>query len=273
MASSSASLRRSHGSSGASSRHSHPHSNSHSRGSNSRSRSFTHDDNADPNMPSISIDTLVNHLLVAKRSLSSMTLVLRANEIATAARQSHEDVAILAAQAGFLRTSILDQAAILVRVRRSLQGTYDWGKKDFKKLVKSMDLADGELGHTMEMLQSTSVESVFRPKGEERRTLLDFIDEGGVHGMRETMKKSIQELQVGKAIPSYRGPLLTWRRQFSSRLTETCSVSIPTFAASKRSSSMLRACHATPATRIRPRANSLKFWLIIQPTWHICWCH
>ncbi|KAJ4198438.1 autophagy protein 17 [Fusarium falciforme] len=196
MASSSASLRRSHGSSGASSRHSHPHSNSHSRGSNCRSRSFTHDDNADPNMPSISIDTLVNHLLVAKRSLSSMTLVLRANEIATAARQSHEDVAILAAQAGFLRTSILDQAAILVRVRRSLQGTYDWGKKDFKKLVKSMDLADGELGHTMEMLQSTSVESVFRPKGEERRTLLDFIDEGGVHGMRETMKKSIQELQA-----------------------------------------------------------------------------
>ncbi|KAF4974527.1 hypothetical protein FZEAL_8578 [Fusarium zealandicum] len=196
MASSSAtSLRRSHGSSGASSRLSHPQSNSQSRNSNSRSRSFTRDDDADSGTNSISIDTLVNHLLVAKRSLSSMTLVLRANEIATAARQSHEDVAILAAQAGFLRTSILDQAAILVRVRRSLQTTYDWGKKDFKKLVKSMDLVDGDLERTMEMLRDTGVEGVFRPKGEERRNLVDFIDEGGVDAMREAMKKSIQELQ------------------------------------------------------------------------------
>ncbi|KAM0400498.1 hypothetical protein HYE67_007787 [Fusarium culmorum] len=197
MASSSAtSLRQ--GSSGASSGHSHPQSTSLSRHSNSnssRSRSFTHQD-VDPNAPSISIDTLVNHLLVAKRSLSSMTLVLRANEIANAARQSHEDVAILAAQAGFLKESILDQTTILVRVRRSLQGTYDWGKRDFKKLIRSMDLVDGGLEHTMEMLRDTSVEGVFRPDGEERRSLLDFIDEGGVHGVREAMKKSIQELQV-----------------------------------------------------------------------------
>ena len=147
-------------------------------------------------MHSISIDTLVNHLLVAKRSLSSMTLVYRANEIANSAQQSHEDVAILAAQAGFLRTSILDQAAILVRVRRSLQTTYDWGKKDFKSLVKKMDVVDSELEHTMEMLRGAGVEEVFRPKGEDKRSLLDFIDEGGVHGVREAMKKSIQELQV-----------------------------------------------------------------------------
>ncbi|CZS72152.1 unnamed protein product [Fusarium graminearum] len=194
MASSSAiSLRQ--GSSGASSGHSHPQSTSLSRHSNSsRSRSFTHQD-VDPNAPSISIDTLVNHLLVAKRSLSSMTLVLRANEIANTARQSHEDVAILAAQAGFLKESILDQTTILVRVRRSLQGTYDWGKRDFKKLIRSMDLVDGGLEHTMEMLRDTSVEGVFRPDCEERRSLLDFIDEGGVHGVREAMKKSIQELQ------------------------------------------------------------------------------
>lgn len=182
-ASSAASLRRSHGSSAASSKHSHSHSHT----------LPSHDD--DPNSPSISIDTLVNHLLLAKRSLSSMTLVLRANEIGTAAQQSHEDVAILAAQAGFLQTSILDQAAILVRLRRSLQATYDWGKKDFKTLIKSMDLVDGELEGTMEMLRSTGVQSVFRPKGEERRNLLHFIDEASVHGMRNAMKKSIEDLQ------------------------------------------------------------------------------
>ncbi|KAF5663522.1 hypothetical protein FHETE_7469 [Fusarium heterosporum] len=201
MASSSAaSLRRSNGSSGASSGQLRPQStsqsrNSHSNSNSSRSRSFTHQD-ADSIANSISIDALVDHLLLAKRSLSSMTLVLRAHEIANDARQSHEDVSILTAQSGFLRTSILDQTAILVRVRRSLQSTYDWGKKDFKKQVKSMDLVDGELEHTMEMLRETGVEGVFRPKGEERRSLLDFIDEGGVHGVREAMKKSIEELQA-----------------------------------------------------------------------------
>ncbi|KAF7551181.1 hypothetical protein G7Z17_g5212 [Cylindrodendrum hubeiense] len=208
-ASSAASLRRSHGSSAASSKHSHSHSHTLPR---------PHDD--DPDSPSISIDTLVNHLLLAKRSLSSMNLVLRANEITTAAQQSHEDVAILAAQAGFLQSSILDQAAILVRVRRSLQATYDWGKKDFKTLVKSMDLVDGELEGTMELLRGTGVQSVFRPKGEERRSLLDFVDEASVHGMRDAMKKSIETYRVS-----------------SSPLTETCYDSIPISEPSKRSSS------------------------------------
>lgn len=181
-ASPSASLRQSHGSSGAS-----------SKLSQSRSREVEDDSHS----VSIPIDTLVNHLLVAKRSLSSMNLVLRANELATAARKSHEDVVILTAQAGFLRSSILDQAAILVRVRKSLQSTYDWGKKDFKTLVKSMDMVDAALGGTMDMLRGTGVQSVLRPKGEERRNLLDFVDESSVHAMRDAMKKSIEELQVG----------------------------------------------------------------------------
>ncbi|KAJ4141714.1 autophagy protein 17 [Fusarium equiseti] len=210
MASSSASLRRSHGSSGASSGHSH------TRQSNSN---VSH-------APELDIDTLVNHLFASKRSLSSVALVLRANEIANAARQSHEDVAILTAQVGFLQESILDQTTILARVRRSLQGTYDWGKKDFKKLIKSMDLVDGGLERTMEMLRETGVEEVFRPKGEERRSLLDFIDEGGVHGVREAMKKSIQELQAVQQ--SFDGDLLRFDtdiRNLKKIITDTQSLS------------------------------------------------
>ncbi|KAM4057246.1 autophagy protein apg17 domain-containing protein [Hirsutella rhossiliensis] len=145
--------------------------------------------------PAISIDTLVNHLLVAKRSLSSMNLVLRANEVATAARNAHEDSVILAAQNRFLRGSIVDQIAILMRVRRSIHATYEWGKKDFKKLIRAMDEVDGELAATMEMLRGTEVQDDLRPSGGERRNLLDFVDETGVHAMREAMKKSIEEFQ------------------------------------------------------------------------------
>ncbi|RCI15355.1 hypothetical protein L249_6501 [Ophiocordyceps polyrhachis-furcata BCC 54312] len=143
----------------------------------------------------VSADVLVSHLLVAKRSLSSMSLVLRANEIATAARAAHEDTVMLAAHMRFLRGSMADQVALLKRLRRGFQATYEWGKRDFKKLIRAMDEADGKLGSTMEMLRGTEVQDEMRPTGEERRNLLDFVDETGVHAMREAMKKSIEELQ------------------------------------------------------------------------------
>ncbi|EGX91714.1 kinase activator (Atg17), putative [Cordyceps militaris CM01] len=125
----------------------------------------------------IPLETLVTHLLAAKRSLSSMNHVLRANELATSARHAQEEAALLSAQSGFLRGAILDQAAILVKVRRSLQATYDWGKRDFRVLVKSMDSVDGELGRTIEFLRSTEVNSLLRPQDEQRKNLLDFVDE------------------------------------------------------------------------------------------------
>lgn len=144
----------------------------------------------------ISVDTLVNHLLVSKRSLSSMTLVLRADEIVRAARQAHEDTVMLAAQTGFLRNAIADQVVILGRVGKSLQATCEWGKKDFVQLVKRMDQVDGELEGTMNMLRTTAVGTALRPKSEARKSLLDFVDEGSVHGMRDAMKQCIKELQA-----------------------------------------------------------------------------
>ncbi|EJP62668.1 kinase activator [Beauveria bassiana ARSEF 2860] len=143
----------------------------------------------------IPLETLVTHLLAAKRSLSSMNHVLRANEIATSARNAHEEAALLSAQANFLRGATLDQAAILVKVRRSLQSTYDWSKRDFRVLVKSMDGVDGKLGRTIESLRSTQISDLLRPQDEQRKNLLDFVDEEGVNRMRDAMKKSIEELQ------------------------------------------------------------------------------
>ncbi|KAF4119357.1 autophagy-related protein 17 [Geosmithia morbida] len=146
--------------------------------------------------PSISIDTLVNHLLAAKRSLSSMTHVLRANEIANQARTWHEEACVLSAQTTFIHYSVIDQATILMRLRDELQATYDWGKRDFKKLVRAMDESDGSLERTMAMLRGTKVQRGLRPEDEEgQKSLIDFVDEESVHGLREAMKKSIEELQ------------------------------------------------------------------------------
>ena len=40
------------------------------------------------------------------------------------------------------------------------------------------------------------VEAAFRPAEEEPRSLLDFVDEQGVEGMRDTLKDSIRESRV-----------------------------------------------------------------------------
>ncbi|QPH02541.1 autophagy- protein 17 [Epichloe festucae Fl1] len=164
-----------------------------SAGSSSGSLKRSDDHQQKPSF--IPIDTLVNHLLVAKRSLSSVNHVLRANELATSARQSHQETLLLAAQTTFVRNSMLDQVTILMRVWKSLQSTYEWGKRDFKKLVKAMDEVDADLTGTMHMLRDTQVQSILQPNDRESMNLLDFVDETSVHGMREAMKHSIQDLQ------------------------------------------------------------------------------
>jgi autophagy-related protein 17 len=161
-----------------------------------RSNDSRHRQSSSSFSDAIPVDTLVNHLLAAKRSLSTISVVFRANELATNARNEHEDAAILAAQSRFLRRSILDQTAILARLRRSLQATYNWGTNDFKSLIHTMDEVDGSLGAMMSVLRAKKVQSSLRPPGEEPKTLLDFVDEESVHKLRDAMKKSIEELQV-----------------------------------------------------------------------------
>lgn len=146
---------------------------------------------------SISVETLVQHLLDAKRSLSSMGLVLRANELVYSARQAHEEAAILTAQSDFIRQAILDQTLLLNRLRRGITRTYDHGKREFKQILRTLDAADSRLQDTMNVLRDQFVDKSFRPAGEEQKNLLDFIDESQVDGIRNGLKDHIQTLQVG----------------------------------------------------------------------------
>ncbi|KAH9238448.1 hypothetical protein K456DRAFT_1886265 [Colletotrichum gloeosporioides 23] len=175
---------------------------SHSRDRRDPAPSDSASNAADP----VPVETLVEHLLAAKRSLSSMTAVLRANEIATDARQAHEEAVVLYAESQFLKRAIAEQLALLMKVRRGLKRTYDAGKRDFKNLVKTMDATNEKLQDTMAMLKNTTVESVFRPPGEERRNLMDFVDEKSVHVMVEALKQSLGELQAIQT--SFDGDLL-----------------------------------------------------------------
>ncbi|POS79636.1 hypothetical protein DHEL01_v201973 [Diaporthe helianthi] len=167
----------------------------HAGGQDHQSDNHAHDAST---AASVSVEVLVECLLAAKRALSSMTLVLRANDLTTHARQLHEESVILGAQTAFLNRGIMEQRRLLNRVRRSMIRTYDAGKKDFKHIIKTLDLANEKLEITMDMLRNTTVDPVFRPAGEEPKNLLDFVDENQVHGMREALKESIAELQAAQ---------------------------------------------------------------------------
>jgi len=144
----------------------------------------------------VPVEILVKHLLAAKQSLSSMQLVLQGNDLATQARQMHEESVILSARASFMRHGIAEQVRTLKQVRRGMARTYDAGRRDFKNIIRTLDDANAELEQTMEMLRDKVVEKVFRPPGEEQKSLLDFVDENSVKALQDALKQSIVELQV-----------------------------------------------------------------------------
>jgi autophagy-related protein 17 len=80
----------------------------------------------------LSLQTLVDHLLASKRSLTSINTVWRANEIVTSARSALEESVVLNARTEFLRSGILEQVKVLRKVRGSIENVYIEGQRDFK---------------------------------------------------------------------------------------------------------------------------------------------
>ncbi len=126
----------------------------------------------------------------------------------THSRQLHEQSVILSAQTAFIRDGISEQVRVLRQVRKGMGKAYDAGRQDFKKLIRHLDAADGRLEQTIRMLKDTLVEERLPPLGEQKKSLLDFVDEKSVEGMRDALKASIGELQVRPSrfppLPGYR---------------------------------------------------------------------
>jgi len=158
----------------------------------------TEPDPEDHDVTNIPIETLVEHLLAAKRSLSTMTAVVRANEICTAALLAYEESVVLSAETEYLRRGMARQLSVLARVKRSLNRTYDAGKKEFKQLIRMMDVADGKMRTTTTLLRERGVPREFREgEGDEgEKNLMDFVDEKSVLAVVDALKGSVKELQV-----------------------------------------------------------------------------
>lgn len=137
------------------------------------------------------LDTLVSHLLASKRSLSAVTHVYHANELVTSTRKSLETSIITSARTEFLRSGVDSQVRILDRVWENTDGVANESATEFAAVIQTLDVAEERLRQTLELLRGTMVEATLRPPEEERKSLMDFVDETGVANLMDSIKGSI----------------------------------------------------------------------------------
>ncbi|RHZ44506.1 autophagy-related protein 17 [Aspergillus thermomutatus] len=145
------------------------------------------------------LDSLISHLVAAKRSLSSINHVWRANEIVTAARAALEESVVVSARTGFLRRGLNNQLRLLYNVRTEVEEISLRGRSEFAAVLKDLDAADSRLRRTLELLRETIVHTAFRPEGEDPKSLHDFVDERGVEELHAALKSSIDRTNAAQA--------------------------------------------------------------------------
>ncbi|KAH8690180.1 putative kinase activator [Talaromyces proteolyticus] len=149
--------------------------------------------------PKSHLDTLISYLVAAKRSLSSIYHVSRANEIVNTARTALEESVIVSARTGFLRRGQKNQIRLLYKVRTEIENISHRGRAEFASVLKELDAVDDRLRRTLDKLQQTVVHSSFRPEGEDSKSLHDFVDERGVDELQTVLKSSIDRINEAQA--------------------------------------------------------------------------
>lgn len=148
---------------------------------------------------SMHLETLVSHLVASKRSLSSIEHVLRANEIVTSTRIHLEASVITSSRTSFLRAGITTQVHTLEHVHEHSKAVELEGADEYKEVLRTVDEADERLKDTLNRLRTTMVEAGLRPEPDQRRSLLDFVDEGGVDQLLASVQESANAAQEAHA--------------------------------------------------------------------------
>lgn len=90
-----------------------------------------------------------------------------------------------------------EQVKILEQAQNGSRRVEQTGRADLDKAMKSVEEADQRLKGTLQSLRDTFVESGLRPIGEEKKSLLDFVDETGVQTLVATIKESVRSAGRG----------------------------------------------------------------------------
>lgn len=89
------------------------------------------------------LDRLVTHFVAAKRSLSSIALLYRANDIVKDARSHIEEVAVLRAKNTFVKDGAKQEIHVLYSVKDALDGISKEAQVDFQVGPNTSTLVHG----------------------------------------------------------------------------------------------------------------------------------
>ena len=93
---------------------------------------LTHDPKDASSASEIPIESLIDHLLSAKKALNSIGTLWRANEIVSTAQTALEESVIISARTGFLRRGITQQVKIIDKTRNGLSQVLRDGEAGFE---------------------------------------------------------------------------------------------------------------------------------------------
>ncbi|KAI4203082.1 MAG: hypothetical protein LQ350_002130 [Teloschistes chrysophthalmus] len=145
------------------------------------------------------LEALVSHLVAAKRSLSSIEHVWRANEIVTSTRAFLESSVVTSARTSFLRAGISAQVQTLEQVHHHSEAVELEGAEEYQDVVRTLDEADQRLKGTLARLRTTMIEAGLRPEADQRKSLLDFVDESGVDDLLISVQEAADAAQKAHA--------------------------------------------------------------------------
>lgn len=84
-----------------------------------------------PQTSDLPIETLIDHLLNAKKALNSIDTLWRANDIVSTAQAALEESVIISARTGFLRRGITQQVRLIEKARNGLEQVKRDGDAEF----------------------------------------------------------------------------------------------------------------------------------------------
>jgi autophagy-related protein 17 len=162
------------------------------------SGSFRRSPDHDPNRPQ-TLEDLVNHFVSSKRSLNTQTVLWRANEIVTSARELLTENAVLAAKNSSIRNVVDEQADALEAVRRGIDIVEAEVQVEFKQMLHDLDASYSGLQSTLAVLRDTPIEAVLQPPGTPQKHLYDFIDNATVTNLKDSLRACIDRYNEARS--------------------------------------------------------------------------
>lgn len=141
----------------------------------------------------------MNHFVASKRSLNTQTVLWRATEIVSTARDLLEENAVLAAKNTSLRNIVQQQLDALEAVRRGIDVVEAEVETEFKQLLHDVDTSFSGLNSTLAVLRDTPIEAVLQPPATPQKHLYDFIDSATVSNLEGTLRACIDRYNEARA--------------------------------------------------------------------------